>query len=569
MVPPCDIPCVSHLATTFDYIIVGGGTTGCVLAARLAEAQQFRILVIEAGEDDDTARTREPGQWLSNYYPGSPLDYGLEATQIAADRTSVQRVLRGRALGGSSAVNAMIYHRGTRQDFDGWEALSGYGGWSYADLEPYYVKLEKCLDTVAEAGCKRGRDGIISISGAQTRVHPLCQQFVSACQAHGSPYLSTPNGAQALGVSHHEFTIDAAGERSSARDYLRRALASCNPSLVVRTQAICQQVLFEGTTATGVRVLDMRTQRIEEIRCTREVIVCAGAIGSPHLLMLSGVGHREHLREHGIACVVDLPGVGQNLEDHACFFVDYAVSTAWLKSQTGNLSHGAGDVSVFLRVNAAVTEAGALDETRPNAEIEFFTFNRYTQQEIDFCRYLGVLPNRYFDAVLRRHGVDRLAELPTFGFLVGLSKPRSRGAVTLASANPGAKPRITTRYFDSEADVGDAIAALRYTRSLAQTMACAGEELMPGAHLRTDEELGEYVRTVGVSKHHLTGTCRMADLRKNPLGVVDGELRVHGCRRLRVADCSILPEIVTANTQAVAMVIGEKLADLLQARGRP
>jgi choline dehydrogenase len=549
----------------FDYIIVGGGTTGCVLAARLSEAHPFRILVIEAGEDDDTARTREPSQWLSNYYPGSPLDHGLEATQTAGGHTSVQRVLRGRALGGSSAVNAMIYHRGTRQDFDGWEALSGYGGWSYADLEPYYVKLEKCLEPVAEAGCRRGRDGVISISGAQVRDHPLSREFVNACRAHGSPHLSTPNGAQALGVSPHEFTIDAAGERSSARDYLRRALASGNPSLVVRTHAVCQQVLFEGTAATGVRLLDTHTQRIEEISCTREVIVCAGTIGSPHLLMLSGVGDREHLREHGIACVADLPGVGQNLEDHVCFFVDYAISPAWLESQPGGLSHGAGDFSVFLRVNAPETEASAPEATRPNVEIELFTFNRYTPQEIAFSRYLGALPNRYFDAALRRHGAKRLAELPTFGFLVGLTKPRGRGAVTLASADPRVKPRITTRYFDSDADMRDAVAALRYTRSLARAMACAGEELMPGAHLRTDEELGEYVRTVGVSKHHLTSTCRMADLRKNSLGVVDGELRVHGCERLRVADCSILPEIVTANTQAVAMVIGERLADLIRA----
>ena len=535
----------------FDYIIVGGGTTGCVLSARLSEEPRLRILVIESGEDDQTERTRDPGQWLGNYYPGSPLDHGLEATQEAGAHRSIQRVLRGRALGGTSAVNAMIYHRGTRQDFDAWESLSGCRGWSHADLEPYYLKLERCLDSVAEAGLQRGRDGVISISGAPLRDHPLSLDFINACRAHGAPYLPTPNGAEALGVAHHEFTIDAAGARSSARDYLRRALAAGNPDLVVRTRTVCLKVLFDGTSATGVRVLDTRTQRVEEFHCTREVIVCCGAIASPHLLMLSGVGGHMHLREHGIDCVADLPGVGQNLEDHCGFFVDHAIAPTWLERQPHASSHGAGDVSVFL--------------TRPDVHIEFFTFNRYTPLEIAFSHYAGVLPNRYFTEVLERHGAERLAALPTFGFLVGLSKPRDRGAITLASADPGERPRIATRYFDSDADLRDALSALRHTRSLARAMACAGEELMPGAHLQTDEELGEYIRTVGQSKHHLAGTCRMGDPRRDPLAVVDHALRVHGCTRLRVADCSILPEIVTANTQAVAMVIGEKLAGMLRA----
>lgn len=556
---------MSERTAPFDYIIVGGGTTGCVLSARLSEEPRLRILVIEEGEDDQTERTREPGQWLSSYYPGSPLDHGLEATQTAGSHTSIQRVLRGRALGGSSAVNAMIYHRGTRQDFDAWEALSGCAGWSYADLEPSYVKLEKCLDSVAEAGSKRGRDGVISISGASVRDHPLSQEFIHACRAHGAPYLPTPNGSEAPGVAYHEFTIDAAGERSSSRDYLRRALAAGAPGLVVRTHTVCLKVLFNGTAAIGVRVLDLRTQRVEELHCTREVIVCGGAIASPQLLMLSGVGDREHLREHGIDCVADLPGVGRNLEDHGCFFVDYAISTEWLKRQPLTLSHGAGDLSVFLRVNAPAGGAASHEETRPNAHIELFTFNRYTPQEIAFSHYVGVLPNRYFTEALERHGADRLAALPTFGFLVGLAKPRDRGTVTLASADPSVKPRIATHYFDSDADLGDAIAALRHTRSLARAMACTGEELMPGEHLRTDEELGEYIRTVGQSKHHLTGTCRMGERSKDPLAVVDHALRVHGCTRLRVADCSILPEIVTANTQAVAMAIGEKLAEMLRA----
>jgi len=555
---------MSAQASSFDYIIVGGGTTGCVLAARLSEDPAIRVLLVEAGSDDRTARTRDPGRWLSNFHPGSPLDHGLEATQTAGSRSRSARVLRGKALGGTSAVNAMIYHRGTPHDFDSWEAIGGCGGWSYADVAPYYVKIERCAPTIAEAGAARGRDGVIAISGPRSGDHAISAQFIDACGRHGAPLLPTLNGTASLGVGFHEFTVDADGARSSARDYVRRALAEARANLAVRTDTACRRVLFDNATAVGVEVQDARTGAIESVRSTREVIVCGGTIASPHLLLRSGVGARADLDAHGIDCVVDLPGVGRDLQDHVGFFLDYAVSPAWLESQASGGSHGGGDLSVFLRVNGDAPSGPADDGVRPNAQIEFFAFNRYSAPDVAFSTFMGVLPNRYFAAAQERGGAEALAAQPKIGFLVGLTKPRGRGAVSLASADPRDRPRIETRCFDSDEDLRDAVAALRYARSLARAMACAGDELLPGLSLDTDEELGEYVCTVGQSKHHPTGTCRMGTLERDPLAVVDGSLRVHGCKRLRVADCSVLPEVVTANSQAVAMVLGEKLADMIR-----
>jgi choline dehydrogenase len=365
-----------------------------------------------------------------------------------------------------------------------------------------------------------------------------------------------------MSVVHHEFTIGD-GARSSARDYVRAALAKGGSKIEVRTGAACQRVLFDGSRATGVEYRDTRTGHVARVRTAGEVILCAGAIGSPHLLMLSGVGDRHQLDAHGISCITHLPGVGQNLEDHVGFFIDYAVQPSWLERQPGALTHGSGDLSVFLRVDSHGPRTRSDDGERPNVHVEFFTFNRYTPAEITFSSYMGTLPNRYFDATREKFGADRLPAMATFSFLVGLTKPRSRGAVTLAAADPAKRPAIATRYFDHDNDVRDAVAAVRYTRALARSMDSAGEELLPGSHVETDAELGEYIRTVGQSKHHPTGTCRMGALNLDPLAVVDGTLRVHGCRGLRVADCSILPEIVTANPQAVAMVIGEKLADMI------
>ncbi len=583
----------------WDFIIVGGGTSGCALAGRLAQRHpELRVLLLESGPD--SANPLAPRDWKGNFFPGAPLDYDYFATQRApevdgapgAERS--HRILRGRVLGGTSVVNAMIWHRGYAHDWDGWKALSGYDGWSWRDVEPLFERVEACdPETVPDAaGRARGRHGAVAVSGAKIHRHPVPQEFIAACERHGAALLPTPNSPhQPLGVSYNEFTVRAdTGERATARDYL----AGLAAKLSVRVDTAVRRVLFEGTTAVGVEAVDHASGEVTVHRARREVVLCCGAIATPHLLLRSGVGPREHLAEFGVPCVVDLPGVGRGLADHIGFFLDFRLDTEWAQRQ--QVSYGA---SVGTDLSAFVSVAGVADGTlpppsdaahaaspraarpvpaaQPNVQIEFFTWNRYAPYTVRFSHYMGILPNPYFTAMLARLGAKNpldadpdapgadLSAVPTIGFLVGLTRPRDEGSVRLASADPDAKPAIETRYFQSPLDVAEAVAAIRYVRGMAASMGCAGEELYLGAHLQTDAELADFVRSVGQSKHHAAGTCRMADRAHDPLGVVDGELLVHGCRNLRVADCSVLPQLPVANTQATAYVVGERAADLLGA----
>jgi choline dehydrogenase len=596
----------------WDFILVGGGTSGCVLASRLAERHPtLRILVLENGPD--ARNPHPPRDWKGNFYPGAPLDYDYFATQravaaeaqtagssSASERAREHRILRGKVLGGTSVVNAMIWHRGYAHDWDGWKDLSGYDGWAWKDIEPLFARIEACdVDSVPDstgapgAPAPRGREGAIAISAAKIRNHPVPLEFVAACERHGTPLRPTPNSPhQPLGASYNEFTVDATrAERTTARDYLQRPAVASNPNLEVRVGTAVARVLFDGTTAIGVEALDHATGAVTTLRARREVILCAGAIGTPHVLLLSGVGPREHLAEVGVPCVVDLPGVGSALADHIGFFVDFRVDTAWAQRQRVSFDSSVGtDLSAFLSVTPRPdgTFAARHDPrppraprpapgVEPNAQVEFFTWNRYSPYTVRFSHYMGILPNPYFSAMLERMGAKNpltgdgpanaidLQSVPTMGFLIGLTRPRDVGSVRLASADPGVKPAIETRYFQSDEDVAEGIAAIRHVRAVAATMGCGGDEIYPGAHLRTDLELSHFVRSVAQSKHHAASSCRMADRSRDPLGVVDGTLAVHGCRNLRIVDCSILPELPVANTQAIAYAVGEKAADLISA----
>lgn len=520
----------------YDYVIVGAGSAGCVLANRLTEDPAVRVLLIEAGRRDRHPNIKIPAAFAKQFQTKLDWDLATEAEPHCDNRSLY--VPRGKGLGGSSSMNAMLYVRGNPLDYDGWAAV-GAEGWGWDEVRPYFLKAE---DNQRGDSEHHATGGPLRVEDARSP-RPLTGRFLAACEEAGVPRIDDYNGPEQDGASMVQVTQRGGRRWSTADAYLRPAQK--RPNLEVVTGALVCGVEITNGIATGVRYSRRRGgERVA--RAEREVILAAGAIGSPQLLMLSGVGPAAQLREAGVPVVHDLPGVGENLQDHPY------VSCVWDVPGGGSLADAEKPKALLeylLRrsgpLSSSVAEAFAFVRSRPGLPAPDLQFHFAPAYFVDngFEEYDG-------------HAI-------TMGPV--LVKPRARGWVRLRSADPAAKPRILTNSLSDDEDVAALVAGVRLSREIAAAGPFAealGRELFPGAEVDTDEAIAADARRRAELLYHPVGTCRIGT---GPEAVVSPALQVHGLQRLRVVDASVMPLIPGGNTNAPTIMIAEKAADLIRA----
>lgn len=501
----------------FDYIVVGAGAAGCVVANRLSADPNRSVLLLEAGGDDDffrATRFLDLASLFSLWGPATDWGYSTEPSPGMNGRSIP--ITQGKVVGGGSSTNGRIYLRGNRRDYDHWESL-GNKGWGYRDVLPYFKKSENYSGGENDY---HGAGGPLSVIELPSPT-PASQAFMQSAVDHGFKGPADLNGVQqenAVGYCQSTTTPDLA-RASTAIAYLDPIMGQSN--FTQKTNAQATRVLFEGNRAVGVEYLEDGV--IRQARASSEVIVSCGGFNTPRLLMLSGIGPADHLRSHDLPVVGDLPGVGENLQDHLL------VRMSW------HLNEPQPPIIILSEVNLFTYSRSGLEDVSPNLQYMFAPF---------FFPEYGPL-----DAGITLVPV--------------ISQPESRGTVRLRSGNPLQPPVISLNYLSTDADVQILQYGIELGRELMSSPrfdAMRGAEVVPGADLTTNEQLIEYIRNTAATVWHPACSCRMG---QDEMAVVDPQLRVHGVERLRVIDCSIMPKIVNANLQATVIMIGEKGADMI------
>lgn len=530
------------MAEQFDYIVVGAGSAGSTLAGRLSENPQTRVLLLEAGPADRSFWIHLPigygkTMWSKRYnwcFYTDP-DPNMNGRRIYWPR--------GKTLGGSSSINGLIYIRGQREDYDHWKAL-GNEGWGFDEVLPYFVRSEA---NQRGASTYHGGDGPLRVSDVGAR-HELIEAFIDGAGQLGVPRTEDFNGAAQEGAGYYQLTTWRGWRCSAAKAYL--APARGRPNLRVLTEAQATSLILQGDRAVGVRYLQGGRER--QARCDGEVLLAAGALQSPQLLQLSGIGPAEHLRSLGIEVALDLPGVGENLQDHLQMRLIYectrpittndqlrtlagrtSLGLQWLFKRSGPLAVGINQGGCFMR---------ALPQEAATPDIQF---------------HVATLSADMAGGAVH----------PFSGFTLSVCqlRPQSRGRVLIRSTDPLEPPSMQPNYLSTDLDRRTAVAAVRAARAIASSQAMrpyVKREVKPGPQADDDAALLEYCRDNGATIFHPSGTCRMGS---DPLAVVDSRLRVHGMRGLRVIDCSVMPTLVSGNTNAPAIMMAEKAVDMIRA----
>lgn len=523
----------------YDYIIVGAGSAGCVLANRLSEDPSVRVLLLEAGGKDNSLLVHMPAGIGTLLSEPTPYNWAFETE---GQRHMDGRRLywpRGKGLGGSSSINGMIYIRGHARDFDQWRQL-GLAGWSFAEVLPYFKRSENY-----ERGGDdfHGEGGPLHVSRGSSQ-NPLFRIFVEAGRQAGYPFTDDFNGYQQEGFGYYDLTIRDGRRMSTATAYLKPALD--RPNVTVETDAVASRILFENGRATGIEYT--RKRKVKKAWAAREVLLAGGVLASPQLLMLSGIGPGTYLQDFGIPVVKDLPGVGENLQDHLdAVVIHEATQPVTLEKYSGTLNKISAALQyMFFGAGPGREqglEAGAFLKTRPDLEVPDIQLHFVAAPMMDHARQR-----------LGRHG---------FTAHVCQLRPESRGYVRLRSSDPGDAPLIQPNYLATDTDRDVMREGVRIMRDIFAQEAFRpyrGPEVWPGSDHQSDEEIDAYIRKRAETIYHPIGTCKMAS-GNDALGVVDTHCRVRGVEGLRVVDASVMPTLIGGNTNAATIMIAEKISD--------
>ncbi|MEM7209934.1 MAG: choline dehydrogenase [Pseudomonadota bacterium] len=522
----------------YDFIVVGAGSAGCVLANRLSADPSNKVLLLEAGGEDRNPWIHVPvGYFKTIHNPGMDWCYSTQPDPGINNRSL--KWPRGKVLGGSSSINGLLYVRGQAQDYDDWRD-AGNVGWGYEDVLPYFRKAEDQA---------RGEDEFHGVGGPM-RVsnigftRPICDAFIQGAIEVGIPRNDDCNGTDQEGVGYYQLTAHGGRRWSTAKGYLKPVRYRAN--LDVMTKAQARRILFDGKRAVGVEI--SRGSEVTEVSAKREIVLSAGALNSPHLLQLSGIGDAEMLKSAGVDVLHELKGVGQNLQDHLQFRAVYKTKTPTLNDELSNVFQ-----KMKVGIEYILTRSGPLSMAASQVYIFCKSTPEQSRPDIQF----------HMQPLSADSPGEGLHPFSAFTASICQLRPESRGVVRIESNDPMVYPKIDPNYLSTELDRITAINSIKTARAIAQSPTMQNyvlDEFRPGWDKKTDEEILDGARNIAETIYHPTSTCKMGN---DDTAVVDAELRVHGIENLRVADASIMPEITSGNTNAPTIMIGEKAADLI------